>query len=168
MDYKSKYLKYKEKYLQLKQEAGATILENLNNKPLTTAAALTLGVGVGVPVAAVVGSTKLITKGIQAVGREIKKTIKSDEVTNDEIKEINRIIIKYHLLTDDVYNEDNKIDVELFLNKIKRQIKILKLTTNNYEITKKKDLNYLLGKHYMCKGNGIFVYENNDCFEKRK
>ncbi len=141
--YKMKYLKYKFKYLQLKDE-----LEGGTN-PLGFAIA-GLGYGLG----------KLAQQGIRTV-KKISKTVTGKE--DEEIKKIN-IIVKKYKLTDGVKKENGLYNVRSFLDKLQYMKR-----EKNISEEKLADLNYVEGKHYMCKttlGSTLGKdYDVKQCFE---
>jgi hypothetical protein len=98
----------------------------------------------------ILGKTNVLFRGI-------KKMFKSSETTDSEIKEINRIVNEYNLLVD-LPRDKNKIIVRDFLDSIKNKIN----TSQDEKF--KKDLNYLLKKHYMCKKYTLNVYDVDECF----
>jgi len=141
--YKMKYLKYKYKYFELKHklEGGDGELELLGRA----------GQGVG--------------RIFKKVGKSILGSIGVGKVKSpkEERLEIRRIINKYNLTDGVKKNEKGEYEVRSFLDNLHKKIK------EATDDTIKKDLNYVLGKHYMCKGMSVsafWVYDQKDCFEE--
>jgi len=151
MDYKTKYLKYKSKYFDLKNEIEG--------------GGLIVG-AIAAPFVALAG----IAKGTQLLARNIKKMSKSEATTQEEINKIAEIVkkLKKHEKYPEnktVVGTNNKamaVDKFLaFVNDLKKKDEAENISKLAVTIT---DLDFLLGKHYMCKKSQMSVfYDINEC-----
>jgi hypothetical protein len=157
--YKMKYFKYKSKYFELKHnlEGGVDVAGNVVGNVLGTV--IVEGIGKG------------IAKGTQGTSRIIKKIGKSVlgslGLTNirdpkEERLKIYRIVQQYNLIKNVTKDKDGRYEVKSFLDNLKKKIAETK------DDTIRTDLNYVLGKHYMCKSLTFQVYDQKDCFEEIK
>jgi hypothetical protein len=157
--YKMKYLKYKSKYFELKNN-----LEG-GEEELKAAAETIFRAGQGTGRALkYVGKSLLGSLGFRITPKEerakIGKIIKENQLTifidtDGKEKEIKK-------------DEKGKYEVRSFLDNLyKKIVEENKKTPKNQK--KIDDLNYVYGKHYMCKGITTFqVYDQKDCFPENQ
>jgi hypothetical protein len=134
--YKMKYFKYKSKYFELKHK-----LEG----------------GEGEAGDLFKGTGRIFKK----VGKSLLGSLGFTKTPKQEREEILKIITKYNL-TEGVIKNNELYQVASFLNNLKSKIAEAKKENDQEKINK---LNYVLGKHYMCKGITSLTYDQKDCFE---
>jgi hypothetical protein len=80
------------------------------------------------------------------------------KLSNQEITKINNIVNKYKLI-ENVTKENNLYNIQSFLNNLQNAIK------NAQTDIEKKELNYVLEKHYICCNNKpCKEYDVKECF----
>ena len=145
--YKMKYFKYKSKYFELKDKLeggeGEVVMAGLT-------AIGRAGQGTG--------------RALKYVGKSLLGSLGFRKTPKEERAKIGEIIKNNQLTVGVTKDEYGRYDVRSFLDNLyKKIVEENKKTPKDQE--KIDDLNYVYGKHYMCKGITTFqVYDQKDCF----